>query len=139
MSDAQPQDLVFPDEAFRAVAPAAGEPRPFRLPAVQAFALACGIEVYLVEQHALPLVSIDLAFPGGAAVDPRGKEGLASVCMAMLTEGTEELDKLAYAERLAGTPPSLGGYASDDSVGLTLSSLTRHLPATFAQLVATLR
>ena len=139
MSDAQPQDLVFPDEAFRARPPEAGEPRPFRLPPVQAFTLACGIEAYLVEQHALPLVSIDLAFPGGAAVDPPGKEGLASVCMAMLTEGTEELDKLAYAERLADTASSLGGYAGDDSVGLTLSSLTKHLPATFAQLVATLR
>jgi predicted Zn-dependent peptidase len=59
--------------------------------------------------------------------------------MAMLTEGTAELDKLAYAEQLADTASSIGGYAADDSVGLTLSSLTRHLAPTFAQLVATLR
>jgi zinc protease len=140
MSDvAQPQDLVFPDEAFRAQAPQAGEPRPFRLPAMQMFTLGNGIEVYLVEQHALPLVSLDLSFAGGAALDPVGKEGLASVCMAMLTEGTEALDKLAYAERLADTASSISGYATDDSVGVTLSSLTRHLAPSFAQLVATLR
>ena len=136
---AQPQDLAFPDEAFRADQPAAGEPRPFRLPAMQAFTLASGIEVYLVTQHALPLVSLDLSFPGGAALDPVGKEGLASVCMAMLTEGTEALDKLAYAERLADTASSIGGYAGDDAVGLTLSSLTKHLAPAFAQLVETLR
>jgi zinc protease len=140
MSDvAQPQDLAFPDEAFRAQPPAAGEPRPFRLPAIQTFTLASGIEVYLVAQHTLPLVSLDLSFPGGAALDPVGKEGLASVGMAMLTEGTEALDKLAYAERLADTASSIGGYAADDSVGLTLSCLTKHLAPAFAQLVATLR
>jgi zinc protease len=136
---AEPQALAFPDEAFRTRAPVAGEPRPFRLPPVAIFALASGIEVYLVEQHALPLVSLDLNFDGGAAVDPPGKEGLASVCMAMLVEGTEQLDKLAYAERLADTASSIGAYAGDDSIGLTLSSLARHLPATFAQFVDTLR
>jgi len=92
---AAPQALVFPDEAFRAHPPGAGVPRRFQLPPVKTFTLRCGIRVYLVEQHALPLVSMDLSFEGGAAVDPPGKEGLASVCMAMLTEGTEQLDKLA--------------------------------------------
>jgi predicted Zn-dependent peptidase len=135
---AEAQALVFPEEAFRAQPPAAGAPRPFRLPPVQAFTLASGIQVYLVEQHTLPLVSMDLHFDGGAAVDPPGKEGLASVCMAMLTEGTEQLDKLAYAERLADTASSIGGYAGDDSVGLTLSSLARHMGATFAQFADTL-
>lgn len=136
---ATPQDLVFPDEPFRAHQPAAGAPRPFRMPPVKAFTLASGVKVYLVEQHALPLVSMDLNFDGGAAIDPRGKEGLASVCMAMLTEGTERDDKLAYAERLADTASSIGGYAGEDSVGLTLSSLTKHLGATHAQFVETLR
>ncbi|MBC7975019.1 MAG: insulinase family protein, partial [Myxococcales bacterium] len=136
---AQPQVLAFPEDAFRAHPPAAGEPRPFRLPAMQAFTLDAGVRVFLVEQHTLPLVSIDLSFEGGSAVDPAGKEGLASVCMAMLTEGTTELDKLAYAEQLADTASSIGGYAADDSVGLTLSTLTRHLAPTFAQFIATLR
>jgi len=136
---AAPQELVFPDEGFRSRQPAAGAPRPFRLPPIKVFTLRSGVKVYLVEQHALPLVSMDLSFDGGAAVDPEGKEGLASVCMAMLTEGTAELDKLAYAERLADTASSIGGYAGDDVVGLTLSSLGKHLDATFALFVATLR
>ncbi|HEY0195499.1 MAG TPA: pitrilysin family protein, partial [Kofleriaceae bacterium] len=136
---AAPQALVFPDEAFRAHPPAAGQPRAFRLPPIKAFGLARGIKAYLVEQHALPIVSLDLNFDGGAVVDPPGKEGLASVCMTMLTEGTEQLDKLAYTEQLADTASSIGGYATDDSVGLTLSSLGQHLDATFALLVDTLR
>jgi len=136
---AVPQDLTFPDEAFRGQRPVAGAPRPFHLPAIKQFTLASGIEVYLVEQHLLPVVSMDLNFDGGSAVDPEGKEGLASICMAMLTEGTEQLDKLAYAERLADTASSIGGYAADESIGVTLSSLRKHLDPTFAQFVDTIR
>jgi predicted Zn-dependent peptidase len=136
---AGPQALAFPDEAFRARQPLAGAPRPLWLPPVEPFTLACGIKVYLVEQHALPLVSMDLSFDGGAAADPVGKEGLASVAMAMLTEGTDQLDKLAYAERLADIASSIGAYAGDDMVGITLSSLARHLDATFALFADTLR
>jgi predicted Zn-dependent peptidase len=136
---AAPQELVFPDEEFRARQPVAGPPRPFRLPPVKSFTLKSGIKVYLVEQHGLPLVSMDLNFDGGSLVDPKGKEGLASVCMAMLTEGTEKLDKIAYAESLADTASSIAGYATDDSVGLTLSSLSKHLEPTFAQFVDTIR
>ena len=136
---ATPQELVFPEEDFRAHQPVAGAPRPFGLRPVKSFTLGSGIKVYLVEQHGLPLVSMDLNFDGGAAIDPRGKEGLASVCMAMLTEGTDKLDKIAYAESLADTASSIGGYAGDDSVGVTLSSLSKHLDPTFALFVETIR
>jgi len=98
---ATPQELSFPDEAFRAEQPAPAAPRPFRLPEIKPFTLANGIKVYLVEQHTLPIVSIDLSFDGGSVNDPRGKEGLASVCMAMMSEGTEQLDKIGFAEALA--------------------------------------
>src|SRR5439155_19558162 len=98
---AQPQDLKFPDEDFRAHQPAALTPHGFKLPPVKPFTLANGSSAYLVEQHALPIVSMDLNFDGGSLADPKGKDGLASVCMAMLTEGTQKLDKIAYSDALA--------------------------------------
>src|SRR5438067_13751269 len=91
---AQPQDLAFPDEEFRAHQPAAGAPHPFKLPKVVPFALPNGIQVYLVEQHVLPIVTMDLNFDGGSITDPAPKDGLAGVCMALLTEGTQKLDKI---------------------------------------------
>lgn len=136
---ATPQELAFPEEPFRAEQPKAGAPRPFKLPAVKPFKLKSGIQVYLVEQHTLPLVSMDLNFDGGSAVDPKGKEGLASVCMSMLTEGTAKLDKIQYAEALADVASNVGSYASDDSIGVTLGSLTKHLDTTFALFVDTLK
>ncbi len=135
---ATPQELAFPEEAFRSEQPKAGAPRPFKLPKVKPFTLKSGIKVFLVEQHVLPLVSMDLNFEGGSMLDPKGKEGLAGVCMAMLTEGTQVLDKIQYAEALADVASNVGSYAGDDSLGLSLSSLTKHLDTTFALFAQTL-
>ena len=136
---AAPQELTFPEEDFRATQPKAGPPRPFKLPKVKPFTLASGIKVFLVEQHTLPLVSMDLNFEGGSMVDPPGKEGLAGVCMSMLSEGTDTLDKLQFAEALADVASSVNSYAADDSIGVTLGSLTRHFDTTFALFADTLR
>src|SRR5687767_12892224 len=46
---ATPQELVFPEEDFRATQPAAGAVRPFRLPKIKPFTLKSGIKVFLVE------------------------------------------------------------------------------------------
>lgn len=136
---AAPQQLTFPTEAFRAEQPKPGPARPFRLPKIKPFTLKNGVKVFLVEQHELPLVQMDLSFDGGSVTDPKGKEGLASVCMGMLTEGTEQLDKLQYAEALADIASNVSSYASDDASGISLSSLSKHLDATFALFVDTLR
>jgi predicted Zn-dependent peptidase len=136
---ATPQELVFPDEAFRKEQPKPAAARPFRLPTMKPFSLKNGIKVYLVEQHALPLVAMDLVFDGGNATDPVGKEGLASVCMAMLTEGTEKLDKIQYSEALADTASNIGSFGGEVEASVSLSTLTKHLPSTFALYVDTLR
>ena len=102
------------------------------------FKISPGIAGYLVEQHTLPIISLDLNFDGGSLVDPPGRDGLAGVCMAMHLEGTARLDKLQYAETLADTASNIGSYAVDDSIGLTLSSLAKHLATTFDLFVETL-
>ncbi|MEZ4400615.1 MAG: pitrilysin family protein [Kofleriaceae bacterium] len=136
---AQPQLLTFPDEPFRATQPPATAPRPFQLPKVQTFKLANGLQVYLVEQHALPIISLDLTFEGGSENDPGGKEGRASVCMSLASDGTEALDKIALAEALADTASSVSSYAGADTQGVAMSTLTKHLDATFGLFVDTLR
>jgi zinc protease len=136
---ATPQDLKFPDEEFRAKQPAPGEPHAFHLPVMKPFSLDNGIEVYLVEQHTLPIVSMDLNFDGGSITDPKGKDGLASVCLSMLTEGTTALDKIQYSEALADVASQINAYAADDSEGIGLATLTKHLDATFGLFADTLR
>ncbi len=58
-----------------------------------------GIEAWLVESHANPLIAMRFAFRGGASQDDRGKEGLAYFISAMMDEGAGELDAVAFQER----------------------------------------
>jgi predicted Zn-dependent peptidase len=136
---AKPQELTFPDEAFRAEQPKPLAERPFNLPKMKPFTLKNGIKVYLVEQHALPIVSIELGLDGGAITDPAGKEGLASVCMSMMTEGTQRLDKIAFSEALADIASSIGSSAGDEVQSVSMGSLTKHLDTTLALFAETLR
>ena len=136
---AAPQVLAFPDEDFRRTQPVPGDKRKFNFPKVKTFTLKNGVKVFLVEQHVLPIVSMDLNIDGGGLADAKGKDGMVGVCMSMLTEGTDKLDKIAYSEALADIASQVNAYAGDDSHGLTLASLTKHLDETFDLFVATLR
>lgn len=65
-----------------------------------------GIGAWLVEDHSVPIVTLRFAFPGGAAVDPAGKGGLAGMVADLLDEGAGPYDSTAYHARLE----ELGGY-----------------------------
>jgi zinc protease len=58
-----------------------------------------GIEAWLVESHANPLIAIRFAFRGGATQDDDGKDGLAYFVSAMMDEGAGELSSIAFQER----------------------------------------
>jgi zinc protease len=59
-----------------------------------------GIEAWLVESHANPLIAMRFAFRGGASQDPKDKDGLAYFVSGMLDEGAGELDSVSFQERL---------------------------------------
>jgi zinc protease len=50
-----------------------------------------GIKAYLVESHAIPLISMEFAFDGGAALDEPGKEGTAQFITGLMDEGADDL------------------------------------------------
>jgi zinc protease len=58
-----------------------------------------GIEAWLVESHANPLIALRFAFRGGASQDAADKEGVAYFVSAMMDEGAGPLDSLAFQER----------------------------------------
>ncbi|MEZ4366448.1 MAG: insulinase family protein [Kofleriaceae bacterium] len=90
------------------------------------FTLANGVKVYLVDINDLPLISLELNFDGGTLADPPGKAGLAETCMDLVTEGTATLDKLGFSSALADIASHISSYASDDSQGVAMSTLSAH-------------
>jgi len=71
---------------------------------------AGGITAWLAEDHSVPVVSVSWGWDGGAALDPAGAEGTASMAASLLTEGAGTLDALAFADA-----------ARDEAVGLSFS------------------
>jgi predicted Zn-dependent peptidase len=132
------QDVSFPDEEFRAKQPTAGSPRPFNLPGIVQFKLGDQIDVYLAERHELPTISMELNFDGGSFTDTASREGMASVCMSMMSEGTKRLDKLAFEEALADLASNVSSRAGAESQAVSMSTLSKNFDATFALFTETL-
>ncbi|MEI9901003.1 MAG: insulinase family protein [Hyphomicrobium sp.] len=59
-----------------------------------------GIEAWLVEEHAVPMMAMRFAFEGGSSQDPANKEGLANFVTAMLDEGAGDLSSRQFQERM---------------------------------------
>ncbi|HEX8503520.1 MAG TPA: insulinase family protein [Pyrinomonadaceae bacterium] len=97
------------------------------LPAVQRRKLSNGLEVLVVEHHEVPVVSLNLVMKMGAAGDPAGKAGLASLTADMLDEGTATRDALAISDQLARVGSGIQIGAGWDSTTAGLRTLTRHL------------
>jgi zinc protease len=94
---------------------------------VQAVTSPLGITAWLVEDHSLPVVTLDVSFRGGAALDPADKSGLAALTADLLDEGAGELDSEAFQGRLEDLAASLDVEAGADDTGISLRSITANL------------
>lgn len=125
---AAPVEAPAPDPRF--VKPAPLAKRPLTLPEVKTATLSNGLQVVLIEDHELPLFSLQLTVRSGAFTDPAGKEGLADLAMNLLDEGTAKKDTIAFATAQKKLGASVGSYSGGDSAGLSVSGLTKNLDAT---------
>ena len=90
-----------------------------------------GIEAWLVHEPSIPIISLELAFRGGAALDPPGKEGLAHMASGLLDEGAGEMDSLAFQRRLKELAIGLSFDAHTDTFRASLRTLSRHRDEAF--------
>lgn len=93
---------------------------------------ASGVTVWMVERHELPIVSLSLVVPYGAASDPKGKEGLAFATANMLDEGAGKRGalELSRALELLGATLRTGAYA--DYAHASLTTLRKNLDPAIA-------
>lgn len=86
-----------------------------------------GITAWLVEDHSVPIVSLQAAFRGGAALDPADKRGLSNMVVDLLDEGAGDLDSTAYQSKLEDLATRLIFSASSDLITMRLRALTKNL------------
>ncbi len=115
------------DTADRTKRPA-GQPLPkIELPAIQKATLSNGLEVWLVEQHKLPMLSLNLVIQAGSDHDPSTKPGVATMTAEVMDAGTTTLDALQIADRLDFIGASMAVRAGLDGTFASLETLSKHL------------
>ncbi|WP_127106470.1 M16 family metallopeptidase [Pararhodobacter zhoushanensis] len=85
-----------------------------------------GHSAWLVEEHSIPFVSLDVVFTGGAALDPEGRAGAVQLMTSLLTEGAGDLDAQGYASALESLAGSITFEAGRDSVSMNIRALTEN-------------
>ena len=107
--------------------PAAGS----RAETVQRVVTPGGIEALLVESYAVPLVALEFAVRGGAAQDPAGKAGLATMLAGLLDEGAGPYDARAFHRAIEDLAIHIGFGADRDSLSGHLQTLSRNTDKAF--------
>ena len=111
----------------------------FVFPKYEEFTLSNGLKVYVIENREQPMVTISMVLRGGEAYDPVGKEGNAAVAGDMLSKGTKKRTALELAQTLDGVGAGISVSSTGESMTISASTLTRHLPTVLGVLSEELR
>ncbi|NUN08941.1 MAG: insulinase family protein [Ignavibacteriaceae bacterium] len=85
----------------RSQLPAIGEVPDAYFPPINKTTLSNGLKVYHVYRENVPVVNLEMIINGGHSIDTPGKEGLATMLMAMLDEGTKTKNALEISEAVS--------------------------------------
>jgi zinc protease len=87
--------------------------------------LSNGLRVLVRRRTGTPVVSFRLALLGGLRYDPPGKEGLSNLCAINWSRGSAGWDRKAIVSLMDETASSLDPFSGNNSLGLTLTTLSR--------------
>lgn len=106
-------------------------PEPHLHIAVQSWKQPDGFEVFLLEDHTIPMVDIALGFRAGASYDGQDP-GLASATAALVDKGTKTKSASDITERLAEIAAQFSSGVDEDTSWFRLRTMTQsqyHDPA----------
>ena len=105
---------------------AAPDPK-FTLPTIQKTKLSNGLNVWLVRQNELPIVSMNLVLNAGGTLDTADKSGAASFTANLLNQGTKTRSAVEIANQLQSIGASVNAGAGWDSSNVAMQTLTKNL------------
>lgn len=105
------------------VPPTPSAPKTVSIPAVKEKKLKNGMTVAVVERTSVPLVTVQLLVPAGAALEPAEKAGLADLTATMLTKGTKSRNATQIAEDMdfLGASLDTGAGWNNSTVSVTVT------------------
>ena len=93
-----------------------------------------GIDAWLVEDHALPFVALEIRFRGGASLDAEGARGAIHLMTGLLEEGAGELDSQGFATAVESLAARFRFDVGNDTLSVSARMLTENRDAAAALL-----
>ncbi len=116
-----------PKKDYSANLPKPGPDPSFNLPTIDKRKLSNGMNVWIVKQSELPIVSMNMVLNAGATADPQDRAGLASTTASLMNTGTKNRSAVDIANQLQSIGVNIGANANWDSANVTMQSLTKNL------------
>lgn len=91
------------------------------------FTLANGLQVVVIENHRLPLITQMVWYKVGAADEPSGKSGLAHMLEHMMFKGTDEVPPGEFSKIVARNGGRDNAFTSSDYTGYYQTISSDHL------------
>lgn len=85
-----------------------------------------GLTAWLVEDHSIPFVAIDILFEGGTSLDAPGARGATYLMTGLLEEGAADMDNAEFAARSEALAAYFGFDSYRDSINITARMLTQN-------------
>jgi zinc protease len=97
-----------------------------------------GISAWLVEDHTVPLISMNFSFKGGAAQDPADAQGLTNFLTTMLDEGAGDMPSREFQTREQELAMRLSFNADAERFRSSFQTLSKNRDEAFAMLALAL-
>ena len=99
----------------------------FTLPAIEKQKLSNGLEVWVVKQTELPIISMNMVFKNGGTFEPAEKAGVASMTANLLTNGTKTRSALDISNQLQAIGASVNAGSGWDAATVSMQTLTKNM------------
>ena len=96
----------------------------YATPKIQQWKTPSGAQVLFVENHDLPMLDVDVAFPAGSGFDSTDKSGLAGLTRGLLELGSEGMNEDDIARKMADIGAQMGGHFDADRSSVSLRTLS---------------
>ncbi len=101
---------------------------------IQTITSSGGIGAWLVEEHSLPFIALEIAFVGGSSLDVEGKRGAINLMTGLLEEGSGDLDARGFARATEALATSFSFSSDSEQVSISARFLTENFDASVALL-----
>ena len=122
------EDALEGEPDYRYVIEQAEPPPPldsneFNFPTITENVLDNGLEVVVIEQPNMPIISLDVYFAGGGSAAPQELPGLAGMTGSLISRGTESRSAQDIAGAIEQVGGAVGSSAGSDSISLGVFAL----------------